>query len=200
MFTHIIDTPSKTRLATFFLVAAPRSFHPEEVRKAVGEPGAVVAATLKHFVKQGFLKHHERRGEVYYQVNLKYPYYDEVKSFLVKRPMRVRDEVSRELERLNNAALVVLTGLFTGVSRMPTDLVVVGRPTPSSLKRAVDAVEKEMRQEIFYTLFTEDEFNDRLSMYERFTRDLFENPHVVVADRRVKAEKKPLAAKKKVKR
>lgn len=197
MFTHIIDTPSKTKLATFFLIAAPRSFHPEEVRKAVGEPGAVVAATLKHFVKQGFLKHNERRGEVYYQVNLRYPYFDELKSFLVKRPIRIRDEVSRELEKLNNTVLVVLTGLFTGLVRMPTDLVIVGRPTPASLKKAIDIVEKELRQEIYYTLFTEEEFNERVNMFERFTRDLFEGPHVVVLDKRVKHDKRSKEADKK---
>lgn len=201
MFTQIIDSPARTKLATFFLISHPRSFHPEEVRRAVAEPGAVVAVTLKHFAKQGFLKAFERRGEVYYHLNIRYPYIEELRGFLVKKqPFRIKDPVAQELEHLNNTVLVVLSGLFTGQSAIPTDLVIVGRPTPASLKKAIERVEKELRQEINYTVFTEDEFNERVNMYERFTRDLFDNHHVVVLDRRAKKSKDLTAKTKKAKR
>ena len=190
MFTNVIDTSIKTKLAAFFLVAPARSFHPEEVRKNTGEPGSLVFSTLRYFVRNGFLKSCERKREIYYCVNQKYPYIEELKGVLGRKlGGRVRDIVSSELERLPNTVLVVLTGLLTGQMRMPTDIVIVGNPAAAALKRAIDNIEKELRQEVNYTVFSEKEFDERVSMYERFTRDLFDNPHVVVFDRRAKPKK-----------
>src|SRR3990167_6628879 len=189
MFTALIDTPPRTKIATFFLSTRARSFHPEEIRKAVAEPGSMVVSTLRHLAKGGFLKSSERRGEIYYRLNPRYPYLDELTGFLVKKPFRFKDMVWLELERLNNTNLVVLTGIFTGQGAMPTDMVVVGNPSQAVLKRIIERIEKEMRFELNYTVFSNTEFEDRVNMYERFTRDLFDNPHLIVLDRRNKNPK-----------
>ncbi len=190
MFTTIIDTPGKTKLAAFFLNTHSRAFHPEEIRKATLEPGPSIATTLRHFVKNGFLKSVERRGEVYYRLNPRYNFLEELKGFLVKKsPARFRDLVWHELEKINNATLVVLTGIFTGQAAMPTDLVIVGKANAISVRKAVERIEKDMRLDLNYTIFSEDEFSERFNMHERFMRDLFENPHLIVLDKRPKTSK-----------
>src|SRR3989338_10080928 len=191
MFTTIIDTPSRHRLAAFFLNNSPRAFHAEEVRKATGEPGPMVAVNLKHFVKNGFLRTSERKGEAYYRLNPRYGYLEELRGFVVsKNHARVRDNVWQSLEKLNNTVLVILTGIFTNSAHMPTDLVIVGTPSPSTMKKVIELIEKEMRLDVNYTIFSQEEFDERVNMYERFTRDLFDNPHLIVFDKRVKPNKK----------
>jgi hypothetical protein len=192
MFTTLIDTPGRTKLATFFLSTQPRSFHPEEIRKAVGESGPTVAANLRHFAKSGFIRTTERKGEIYYRVSGRYPYLEELRGFLVKKGApRYKDLVWQELEKLNNTYLILLTGLFTGQTSTPSDLIVVGQPSPAVLKKVVERIEKEMRLELFYTIFSREEFDERFNMQERFTRDIFENPHLIVVDKRGSGGKKP---------
>src|SRR3989338_8944925 len=200
MFTTLIDTPAKTKLATFFLSTSGRVFHPEEVRRAVGEPGPTIALNLRQMAKSGFLRPVERKSELYYAINPRYPYLEELRGLLLRKPVRYKDTISRELERLNNCTLIVLTGIFTGELRMPTDMVIVGSPGAPALKRAIGIVEKEIRQPINYTVFSNEEFEDRVHMYERFTRDLFDNSHVIVVDRRVKTSKFSQTAKEKNKK
>ena len=196
MFTNLIDTPGRTKIVAFFLNANPRAFHSEEVRRAVLESGPAVVSNLRHFARSGFLKTGERKGEVYYRLNSKFPYYEELKGLLAKKPVRVKDILSEELQRLNNVSLAVLTGIFTGQQFMPADLVIVGNPAPAVFKRVLEKIEKEMRMEINYSLFTEDEFDERAAMFERFMRDLFENPHLVVVDKKGKVLKEKIIAKK----
>ena len=191
MFAQIVDTPGRAKAATFFLSMPARSFHPEEVRKSLNESGASLAASLKHLVKNGLIKSFERNGELYYRINTRYPYLEELSGFLVKKNRdQFKDCVLSEFEKLNHTELVVLTGLFSGQLSMPTDVVVVGAPTPGILKRTIEKIEKEIRQEIYYTLFTPAEFEERVNMFERFTRDLFDNPHVIAMDKRVKSSRK----------
>src|SRR3989344_7307776 len=197
MFTDIIDNPSKTRTVSFFLSAIPRSFHPEELRRALGEPGAVVVGNLKFLAKQSFLRSIERRGQIYYRINPRYPYLDELKGVLLKKsPVKVRDVVAGNLERLNRVTMVVLTGLFTGELQMPTDLVIVGKPSALALRNVIESVEKELRQAVNYTVLTEEEFEQRVNMYERFTRDLFDNAHVTLIDRRARPKVAAVIGKK----
>jgi len=179
------------------LSAIPRSFHPEELRRALGEPGAVVVGNLKFLAKQSFLRSIERRGEIYYRINPRYPYLDELKGVLLKKsPVKVRDVVAGNLERLNRVTMVVLTGLFTGELQMPTDLVIVGKPSALALRNVIESVEKELRQAVNYTVLTEEEFEQRVNMYERFTRDLFDNAHVTLIDRRARPKVAAVIGKK----
>ena len=188
---QIIDTPGRGRLATFFLAALPRSFHPEEVRKLTGQPGSVVVSNLRHFARSGFLLPFERKGEIYYRLNQRYPYLEELRSYLIRKTVpRVRDLVTVELTRLPQTSIAVLTGLFSGQKNMPTDILIVGTPPTGSLRRILEKIEKEIRQELNYTVFNLEEFAERVNMYDRFTRDLFENPHLVVFDRRPKPRQK----------
>jgi hypothetical protein len=190
MLTEIIDTPGKNKLAAFFLQSQPRSFHPEEVRKSISEPGSVIAANLKHFVRKSFLSQVERNGEMYFRLNPRYPYLEELREYLVRKsPTKLRDTIWQDLEKLNGATVIVLSGLFTGQLQLPADIVFVGTTPPATLKKTLDKVEKEFRQELNYVVFTPEEFQMRHDMYDRFVRDLTENPHLIVIDKRSKVSK-----------
>lgn len=183
MLTDIIDTSGKAKLATFFLNSIARSFHPEEVRKNIKESGSAVALNLREFVKSGFLKPIHRGGEMYYRLNFKYPYLEELREFLVKKnSTKFKDIILKELQKLD-IDLVVLTGLFTAQTDIQIDILMVGRKSPASIKNVIEKIEKEIRHEINYTLFSPEDFKERINMYDRFTRDVFDNPHLIVVDK-----------------
>jgi hypothetical protein len=72
---------------------------------------------------------------------------------------------------------------------LPVDLLLVGKINLNKLADFLKAVEKMMQQEINYSVMSVDEFVQRRNTFDKFIKDIFDYPHLVVVDTLQKKKK-----------
>lgn len=119
-----------------------------------------------------------RKAKVYY-ANPAFRFLPELSDLVVKASAASRKKLLRQVKRLGNVKLAVLSGVFVqnnGNSR--ADILIVG---DGLKKRKLDnffsQLESEMGKTLSYTIMDTNEFKYRLDMYDRFLRDILEYPH-----------------------
>ncbi len=181
MLETIIDSKTESPALSFFLAAPPRAFSIHEIARRLGFSHAQAAVSLNKLAEAGLLKSFSKRGKKYFLVNLRHPLLPDLKRRLGRVPA-YKDELFAALKNLGEIKAAFLSGLFCGQPNLPVDLLLVGRINLRKLADFLKAVEKMMSQDINYSLMTQPEFELRRDTFDKFIKDIFDYPHIVVCD------------------
>jgi|SRR3989338_1526617 len=113
-----------------------------------------------------------------YQLNRRWPYLNELKSFVLKVSPPAFPKIEKDLRKLGKIKLAVVTGVFLNLKDARADLMVVGNDI--DFKRFTDFIKKtesDMGIELRYVVLGVDEFKYRYDMFDRFIHDILEYPH-----------------------
>ena len=182
MLEEIIDSRIDSAILSFFLVAPQRSFGALEVNKRLRLPYLKTTASLNKLVLHGQLRSFVKKGKKYYLVNAKYKLLPEIKTYLLKNGPKYSDELFSAIKRLGDVKAAFLSGIFTGYSNLPVDLLLVGRVNLTKMDEFLKSVEKIMGQEINYSIMSVGEFESRRDTFDKFIKDIFDYDHLVVVD------------------
>ena len=138
-------------------------------------------------------------NRLYYEVNPKYEYYEQLRGIFTSVPMKSKDPVVKEtreedkiikkLRSTGSISFAFLTGSFARDSRTNVDIFVVGDINKSRLAKVVADMEKDMGRELNYSALTPDEYQYRISLNDRFITNVLEAKKIVIID----GHEKPLA-------
>jgi hypothetical protein len=93
-----------------------------------------------------------------------------------------KDMITR-IKKSGTIKLLVLSGLFIEDSNRKLDILIVGnRMKKDILEKEISIIESEIGQELRYAFFDQEEFNYRMSMYDKLLRDVLENDHKKLID------------------
>ena len=124
-----------------------------------------------------------------YQLNKRWPYLNELKSFVLKISPPTFPKIEKDLYKLGKIKLAVVTGVFLNLKDTRVDLMVVGDDI--DFKKFIDFIKKlegDMGLELRYVVLGSDEFKYRYDMFDRFVHDILEYPHRKVINRIKKIE------------
>lgn len=94
------------------------------------------------------------------------------------------DEVRSLFSPVGKVHMLVLSGLFLGDNDRVVDLLVIGDRIPErALLKAVRTLESEVGHDVRYALFTAEEYQYRMTMYDKLLRDVFDYPNIKVIDK-----------------
>ena len=119
-----------------------------------------------------------------YQLNKRWPYLNELKSFVLKVSPPAFPKIEKDLYKLGRIKLAVVTGVFLNLKDTRVDLMVVGDDI--DFKKFIDFIKKlegDMGLELRYVVLGADEFKYRYDMFDRFVHDILEYPHRKVVNR-----------------
>ena len=139
-----------------------------------------INTALRELARADVLQVKNKRQQRYFRINPRFKLYDELKDLIEDQRLSSDDEVSRRLKRLVGARLIVLSGIFTFEPHLPADIFVVGEVNRKNFYKIISEIEKLAGQEINYTIMDKSEYEYRLTMNDRFIRDVFDNDHDVV--------------------
>jgi len=182
MLDQIVDSKIDSIVLGFFVVAPERSFSALEVSGRLKLPYLKVTHSLNKLSLHGQLKDFSKKGKRYFLVNSKHKLLPEIKEYLVKNGPKYQDELFSAVKRLGEIKAAFLSGIFTGYSNLPVDILLVGKVHLKKLDEFLKAVEKIMGQEINYSIMSADEFVQRRDTFDRFIRDIFDYHHLVIVD------------------
>lgn len=119
----------------------------------------------------------------YYQLDHESILYPELQALLVKGQLMGEQKFIEDIEKkAGDLKLFLLTGRFTGDTRVDTDILLVGNIKERTLSKIVSKHEKDFGFEIRCTLMSTREFEDRRHVMDKFLYSLFEADHVRVVD------------------
>lgn len=132
----------------------------------------------------GLLKKKAGKGKASYVVSRKFPYYDQLQTFIRSTTNLTDADMVQPLKRAGSLRLVVLSGLFTGAEDTKVDLLVVGdKLEDRPLDSAIRTLEAELGRELRFASFSTEDFKYRRGVYDRLLRDVFDFPHRILLDK-----------------
>lgn len=162
--------------------------HPEdmyfvrEITREIKEEINAVRRELDRMLGAGLLKSEQRGNRLYYFVNKRYPYYQELQQMIIKST-GLGKKIRKLQRKLGSVAYVMFSGRF--IKRLPVrqgevDILIIGDVVLPELNALIKDEEKRIGREINYAVFSEEEFEFRKTRRDPFIMDVLYNSRVMV--------------------
>ena len=173
---------TQKRLLTLLFVNPEESFYTNELVRAVGTGTSTVTKELKRFNTMGLFATKKVGNQIHYQANQDCPVYEEMKS-LVRKTFGVTDSFKEALAPISNKInKAFIYGSFadgTENSVSDIDLMVVSdQLTYTDVIDHIDHLSEDLMRTINPTLYTTNEFNDRLNKKHYFLSKVMKRPRI----------------------
>lgn len=199
MVEQLFGSKTRVKLLSLFFNNPGRPFYVREITRKIDEQINSVRRELANLLSIGLVSSDGSNNRLYYEVDPKYEYYEQLRSIFTSMPAKSNDPVVKEtreedkiIKRLRSTGSITfafLTGSFARESRTNVDIFVVGDVNKARLAKVVAEIEKEMGRELNYSALTPDEYQYRLSLNDRFITTVLEARKIVIID----GQDKPLA-------
>lgn len=95
-----------------------------------------------------------------------------------------KGNIVKRIKNTGNIKMLVLSGVFLKDNEREVDILIVGDSIKrKSLDSVMETIQSEVGKELNYAVFGSDEFNYRLSLHDRFIRDVLDYPHERLVDK-----------------
>ena len=199
MVEQLFGSKTRIKLLSLFFNNPGRPFYVREITRKIDEQINSVRRELANLLSIGLVSSDGSNNRLYYEVNPKYEYYEQLRSIFTSMPTKSSDPVVKEtreedriIKRLKSTGMITfafLTGSFARDTRTNVDIFVVGDINKARLAKVVAEMEKEMGRELNYSALSPDEYQYRLSLNDRFITSVLEARKIVIID----GQEKPLA-------
>jgi len=119
-----------------------------------------------------------------WQLAIDFPLLLPVRNLLISTEPIKKEDIIQRFKPAGKVKLIVLAGVFLQKDDSRVDILIVGDEIK---KRAVEnilrSIEAEVGKELSYALFETQDFLYRLSVYDKFVRDILDFPHEKVLNK-----------------
>lgn len=182
MFNDLITSKTRVKLLVLFLSDSGEMFHVREIVRRVNEEINAVRRELILLEKKGILKREPRANRVYYYLDKSYPFYSDL-IILNAKTVGLGADIIKNRVKLGKIKYAMLSGKFAKRIREnpeDVDLLVVGTVVLPELSLLIRQEEGRRKQEINYTVMTEEEFNFRRKRRDPFITSIIYGSRVVL--------------------
>lgn len=89
-----------------------------------------------------------------------------------------KEEVIRRFKNIGRVKVIIIAGVFIQNEDSRADLLIVGDELrKASIEKAIKSMEAEIGRELSYGVFDTDDFRYRVSVCDKFVRDILDYPH-----------------------
>jgi predicted transcriptional regulator len=184
MYDTLFGSKTRVKLLALFLSNPGHAFFVRELTRKIDEQINSVRRELLNLKAIGLVTSQDKKGKSYYEVNTRFEYYTELKKIFSKsdKNMSEEDKLASALKRSGDVHYAALMGSFVGDQTGQVDLFIVGDVDKRKLKPALSELEKEIGREANYCIMSEQEYEDRSMLFDRFLTEIMAGPKKVVVD------------------
>lgn len=187
---QLFGSRTRARLLGLFLENSDRPFYVRELARRVDAQINAVRRELKNLLDIGIVIEVEAtevptapdENKRFYRADTAFPLFDDLRAVMKKAAVLMNRTLVETLKESGQVDLVVLTGRFTEMHTVPTDVLVVGDLPPEAVQNAIAAFEREIGREVNYTYMPRDEYRYRSDVSDRFLSSILGGRHVVLVD------------------
>jgi len=175
---QLFDSPIKVRLLKLFLRNPGESFDLKNIVKRIKSNPSACRRQVRQLESIKFIKGKIKSRSKAYSINPGFDFYNELKILVLKSSPASKKKIMGRLRGLGRINLAVLSGIFVDSDNSRVDLLLVGNNiSKKKLTTFLNDLEAEVGREIDYVVLPTDDFKYRYDMFDRFIRDVLENPH-----------------------
>jgi len=173
---------SKTRKALFrlYFSNSEREYYLRELERILDIPVSMIRKELLRLEENGIFISAKKGNLTYFYLNKSYPLFDELKSIVFKT-IGIRGLLKEALERIRGIEIAFIYGSFAKneeSAKSDIDLFIVGEVEERKLVTEVGRVERTVKREINYSLYTKDDLSKKKREMDSFMLDLINGPKI----------------------
>jgi predicted nucleotidyltransferase len=173
---------SKTRKELFrlYFTNPDNEYYLRELERNLDIPVSMIRKELAHLEDTGIFLSSKKGNMVYYSLNKSYPLFEELKSIVFKT-IGIQGLLKETLNKIRGIEVAFIYGSFAKKEEAAIsdiDLFIMGKIDDSRLLREIRRLEKLLKREINYSIFTTDEFKKKVKEKDSFIIDLLENQKI----------------------
>ena len=189
----LFGSQARVKLLRFFLFNPSKEFTFDEISKrarlvrrtARTEMNALERAEV--IKKKQFYLEQEGGKKVRvqgYALNKEFPNLQSLQTFLFETAPINGKTVLKHLRKAGTLDFVAVAGIFVRDFDQRLDvLLAMKKLSPSKVETAIRSLEAELGVEIRFAALESSDLMYRVGMYDKLTRDVFDYPHQIIADR-----------------
>ncbi len=191
MVEQLFGSKTRVKLLHLFLSNPDGAFYVREITRKIDEQINSVRRELANMLSIGVIKNDSVDNKLYYKVNKDYEHYIPLQQMFTdskSAATNVRDSKSsvhpwkKQVNQLNNVRVALLSGGLAGNPASQVDILLVGSPSLSQVKRLMKKFEEEEARSLNYAIMDYDSFYYRLSIKDKFITEIVNRPHVALVD------------------
>ena len=184
----LFGSKTRTKLLSLFFSNIERSYYVREMTRVIDEQINSVRRELSNLESIGVIKNETYDNKVYYSANTKHTFARALNMMFSTKVDKVLVETAVKDSTWDEYIRPVksyLSFLFV-TNRVPgqdgIDMLVVGDDRTKKLSRWAEVVEKKEGKPLNYVIISRDDFKYRLSVKDRFLKEIMEMQHIVQYD------------------
>lgn len=119
-----------------------------------------------------------------FQLKSTFPLSSALKNLIVSETPLNRDEIADRFRGVGKIKFLAVSGIFIDEPEARVDVLIVGDDLKKrSIENTLRAIEAEVGKELSYGALETAEFLYRISVYDKFVRDILDNRHDTVIDK-----------------
>ncbi|MCX6779452.1 MAG: hypothetical protein NTU97_04500 [Candidatus Magasanikbacteria bacterium] len=193
MLEHLFGSKTRLKLLKLFLSSPDKIFFVREISRALNVPINAVRREIDHLILAEIIETSEggavEKGKgagadkkKFFRLNSKGALLKELDSLLMKDRFSKEQVFVTSLKDFNGVEFLLLSGRFVGDKETPIDILLVGSILPKDIEKVIKQFEKEIGEEIRYTLMKTKEFLYRRDVADKFLTDLFSKKNLILLD------------------
>jgi len=185
--------PARVKLLRLFLLNPELTLDRAEISKRSKVPARAVAKEIQVLTQIGLIKSAQvilegARGKKIKvngsRLNTGFKLNAALSELLFDTDLFSNEELIKRFQGIGKVKLIITAGVFLREIDSRVDLLlVVDAMKKSALDRIIKQLESEIGRELNYTVFSSADFTYRVSMYDKFVRDVLDYSHNTVIDK-----------------
>ncbi|MCX6739349.1 MAG: hypothetical protein NT098_04880 [Candidatus Parcubacteria bacterium] len=196
----LLETEERVKIMRLFLLNAEMCFDAGDIMERSKVSRGSLRKEISLLLKIGFVKPkiftkdvENKRGNVVkvlkkkvsgWQLAIDFPLLLPVRNLLISSEPVKKETIINRFKNTGKVKLLVLAGVFLQKEDSRVDILIVGDELKrKGVENILRSIEAEVGKELSYALFDTQDFIYRLSVYDKFVRDILDFPHEKILDK-----------------
>jgi predicted nucleotidyltransferase len=167
-------------LLAYYFTNPTARHHLRDLAERLSTDPSNLSKELRRLQREGLFRSEVSGRQKYFQLNRKYPLFDEVRR-IVGKTIGAASTLRESLKKIEGIDEAYLYGSFARNQQDATsdiDILVIGDPREEALAQAVQKLERQLGREINYTVLTPKEFETRRTRKDAFLENAWHNKRI----------------------
>ncbi len=187
----------RVKMVELFFGNPEEMYYVREITRKIKEEINAVRRELERMLSAGILKSEQRGNRLYYFLNKKYPFFQEIHQMVVKTT-GLGKKIRKLRRKLGSVEFVMFSGGFVrklAPKQGEIDILIIGEVVLPELELLIKQEEADLNREINYAVFSSDEFEFRKTRRDPFVMDVLYGSRIMVIGSELEFVKRELPIK-----
>ncbi|MFH1772480.1 MAG: nucleotidyltransferase domain-containing protein [Candidatus Omnitrophota bacterium] len=178
--TKVFKSKAREALFRLYFTNPDSAYYLRELERELRIPVSMLRKELIGLEKAGIFNSFKKGNLSYYSLNKKYPLFDEFKNIVFKT-IGVKGLLKSALAEIKGIESAFIYGSFAkgdDDAASDIDLFIIGNINEDILIAAINSIEKRLKREINYSLYSRKDFNKKRKDKDPFVTEVIKNAKI----------------------